>query len=596
MQLDNQTPKNFMQDEDKTQILGSSNQNTQVEKNTVNTNEDKTQFLGSSNPNSQVEKNTVNKDEDKTQFLGASNQNTQVEKAPITIDNEKTQLLGSSVPNPQIEKAQNNNTGDKTQLLGSTIPNSNVNKANLPNTDEKTIVQKSSFPKFNVGKDSTIFDSEKTQFKEIPKNANMETNNVKNAEKPVSETNQPNKSKLDELKEKSSEKNASSGWVAAAVGVAAAGAGVALGTAYSDEIKTGLGIESTDAPESPEADAHDTKPGSEGHETTDGNNPINASYHGGIPVENHNSPIGDHHQSTLEFSSTDDNGNIYTASLIDSNGDGTFDTQSANIQMVDGSIVTYTETGDKINPIFDNGNLNTFGNLSNEFAEPIHTSYPIETGSSGQDTHIYTVHAGDTLSEIAGENHTSIEHIMELNPEITDPNLIYTGNTIEIPDNDHISNPYEHTHGNYTEHVPIMETTDHTGGGFDIPENDHNAFTNYGINSDPFIIDDQLVSNNDEPFEISNEPISDNGDNEFYHSSDNNDHLVIGDDVPNEVSNGEFAEVDWASFSDDAPITDQDAYGEALSNTDFDSWEASDSNMDLGSSDYGNNDVVSDFL
>jgi hypothetical protein len=141
-----------------------------------------------------------------------------------------------------------------------------------------------------------------------------------------------------------------------------------------------------------------------------------------------------------------------------------------------------------------------------------------------------------------------------------------------------------------------METTDHTGGGFEIPENDHNAFTNYGIDSDPAIIDDPLVSNNDEPFEISNEPISDNGDNEFYYNADNNEQLVIGDDVPNEVSNGEFAEVDWASFSDDAPNTDHDAYGEALSNTDFDSWEASDSNMDLGSSDYGNNDVVSDFL
>jgi LysM repeat protein len=65
----------------------------------------------------------------------------------------------------------------------------------------------------------------------------------------------------------------------------------------------------------------------------------------------------------------------------------------------------------------------------------------IEDSNSG--THIYEVQAGDTLSQIAADNDTSIANIMELNPEISDPNIIYAHQDIEIPNNDNISNPYE---------------------------------------------------------------------------------------------------------------------------------------------------------
>ncbi|HCY43690.1 MAG TPA: hypothetical protein DHV48_20545 [Prolixibacteraceae bacterium] len=58
-------------------------------------------------------------------------------------------------------------------------------------------------------------------------------------------------------------------------------------------------------------------------------------------------------------------------------------------------------------------------------------------------THIYEIQAGDTLSEIAAANHTSIEHLMELNPDITNADQIYARHQLIIPDNDHISNPYE---------------------------------------------------------------------------------------------------------------------------------------------------------
>ena len=45
---------------------------------------------------------------------------------------------------------------------------------------------------------------------------------------------------------------------------------------------------------------------------------------------------------------------------------------------------------------------------------------------------IYTVKAGDTLSEIALEYGTTVSNILSLNPSITNPNLIYPGQNITI--------------------------------------------------------------------------------------------------------------------------------------------------------------------
>lgn len=44
----------------------------------------------------------------------------------------------------------------------------------------------------------------------------------------------------------------------------------------------------------------------------------------------------------------------------------------------------------------------------------------------------YQVKSGDTLSEIAAANNTTVEALMEANPNITDPNKIYAGDTINI--------------------------------------------------------------------------------------------------------------------------------------------------------------------
>jgi LysM repeat protein len=47
----------------------------------------------------------------------------------------------------------------------------------------------------------------------------------------------------------------------------------------------------------------------------------------------------------------------------------------------------------------------------------------------------YTVQPGDTLSVLAQTYNTSVAAILALNPQITDPNLIYSGQVILIPEN-----------------------------------------------------------------------------------------------------------------------------------------------------------------
>ena len=55
----------------------------------------------------------------------------------------------------------------------------------------------------------------------------------------------------------------------------------------------------------------------------------------------------------------------------------------------------------------------------------------------------YTIKSGDTLSKIARDNNTTVADLQRANPSNTNPNLIYAGNTINIPDA--VSTPPETT-------------------------------------------------------------------------------------------------------------------------------------------------------
>ena len=50
--------------------------------------------------------------------------------------------------------------------------------------------------------------------------------------------------------------------------------------------------------------------------------------------------------------------------------------------------------------------------------------------SSGQ---VYTVQKGDTLRKIADRLNTNVEALLKVNPQVTNPNLIYTGQGLNLP-------------------------------------------------------------------------------------------------------------------------------------------------------------------
>jgi hypothetical protein len=121
-----------------------------------------------------------------------------------------------------------------------------------------------------------------------------------------------------------------------------------------------------------------------------------------------------------------------------------------------------------------------------------------------QESIIYEIQAGDTLSEIAQAHSTSIDHIIALNPEISDPNLIYAENNIIIPIGDNETNPYVDWQEGVTDTNIVYENMN---------------------------IEDELINSDGVEIDSSIE--------EYYEPAI----LEV-----NEVD--EFAEVDWASFED----------------------------------------------
>ena len=383
-------------------------------------------------------------------------------------------------------------------------------KKNLNNNldDDKTIVFSSS----NKGQDfdnsdKTVVsnDSDKTQIQ------SSTTISSENIEKPVQESQNSSEvvssNNIENLKNMNKQSGTSKAAVAAGV-VGASVAGAALGAIYSDEIKDAFPVEGFDAPESPEAEAKTATP----------ENPINQVGNASIVDNSHqaingaNAPVD--HSSTYEMSATDADGNTYSVSLVDNDSDGKTDSQTANIHFVDGSSISYTETGDNLNPLFtDNTGIASI----EDFA-----SIPDFVQDDNSATHMYEVQAGDTLSQIAAGNDTSIANIIELNPEISDPDVIYAQQNIEIPNNDNISNPYE--------------------GGV-------------GLGNDSVEYVEESIAYND-------------------------DSIGVVDEAS--TPDGNYEDVDWNSFEEDPVVPDNSDYDSALSQTDFDDYGSTDSYYESG--------------
>jgi LysM repeat protein len=378
--------------------------------------------------------------------------------------------------------------------------------------DDKTIVFSSS----NKGQDfdnsdKTVVsnDSDKTQIQSSPSiSSENKGNPVQDSQNSSGSSNSI--SNIENLKNMNKKSNTSKTAVAAGV-VGAVGAGIAgaaLGTIYSDEIKDAFPVEGFDAPESPEAEAKTVIP----------ENPINQVGTASVvdndrqAINGTNAPVDN--SSTYELSATDADGNTYSVSFVDNDSDGKIDSQTANIHFVDGSSISYTETGENINPLFSNNSgiasIEDFGGMP-DFVD--------DTNSA---THMYEVQAGDTLSQIAADNDTSIANIIELNPEISDPDVIYAHQNIEIPNNDNISNPYE--------------------GGV--------GLGNESVGESIVYVDDSVG---------------------------------VMDEAS--TPDGSYEDVDWASFNDDPVVADNSDYDSALSQTDFDNYGSSDSYYEYGNDD-----------
>ena len=103
----------------------------------------------------------------------------------------------------------------------------------------------------------------------------------------------------------------------------------------------------------------------------------------------------------------------------------------------------YTSTG-RVSGISGNVDRNRFTDgvlLSNT------TPLPTPETPTQDNTIIYTVKPGDTLSKIAREYGTTVNEIVSLNPSIKNPNLIYPGEqfTIKNNGNSNISNTIIYT-------------------------------------------------------------------------------------------------------------------------------------------------------
>lgn len=82
------------------------------------------------------------------------------------------------------------------------------------------------------------------------------------------------------------------------------------------------------------------------------------------------------------------------------------------------------------NPEIKNANVIYEGQWIKVYVVPTTPPPATPPPSSGQ---VYYVQRGDTLRNIASRWSTTVEEILKVNPQITNPNLIYVGQAINIP-------------------------------------------------------------------------------------------------------------------------------------------------------------------
>lgn len=305
--------------------------------------------------------------------------------------------------------------------------NQDNNNQNLDN--EKTVYSS----RFNSEKTTISNEKDKTKFEDFSKDVNQE--NV--PPKSEKEDNTQGADNLRDLKNKKEGGKVPMGAFAAGMAGAAA-AGVAAGTVFSEEITDFVDGIFTDETENngvytPEVQGSPVS-SPEGAATLVGEGAPLASPGVNNPAtEPISEELHTNEGSSLHFSIKDDEGNAFNVTVHDMNDDGTVDGLEANVQLVDGSSIGYTQFGDSLNPIFTQLlDIASPEDYFGPFQQAVLFEPTIDViGDTVENT--YQIQPGDTLSEIAEANHTTVEHLMELNPEISDPDLIYAYHSINLP-------------------------------------------------------------------------------------------------------------------------------------------------------------------
>ena len=332
-----------------------------------------------------------------------------------------------------MEKSENKHGDDKTRIQFS----SDQTKNNASPKDDSTRIEN------NTNAKSQNDNAEKSD--NVNSNANTTDNNSDNI----------NKIKED-LKAKSEEKHKiSKGTVVAggvAAGVVGAAAGVAAGVHYSDEIKNAFTQTETNAPESiaQEEQNNAQNPNTETTSTTTTTGTtenVASTSTNHIPHENDGAQLVSNvnpdniqdaninNPSSLNIEYHDSSG-TYEISCTDVNSDGKIDSMTMNAEMVDGTSVSYTATGETLDQLLmgdvQPASQNDYVSF-NPNSDVIDLNCEIPEVTDFPETSSYTIQSGDTLSEIAAQNNTTVEELMAHNPQINDPNMIYTGHQLNIP-------------------------------------------------------------------------------------------------------------------------------------------------------------------
>ena len=337
--------------------------------------------------------------------------------------------------------------------------------------------------------------------------------------------------------------------VVAGVGAAivSGAAGVAFGATNSDKINEVVGnvFGAEETPPSPEE-----VPEAEVSTSTEGNSVQEVSEEDTVQPasETIEAEANEGNMSSLEISGTDQEGNVYSVSFLDIDGDGESDIQTAEFQTVDGVTISYTEFGNSLDSTFTNDLL-----LADNM-DYVDCGYCGVQEVGMMDSYLYEIQPGDTLSEIAAANNTSVEHLMDLNPQISDADLIYAGNNLVVPD----------------------------GDSFVYPENSQsNTFI-----AEEFDLNQEEGIYVEEPIETVDEILDDSifVDDEFYVSEEQTE-------LPNE----ELGTIDWASFYDN-PV--ENPYTNELQAMDFETMETPQSynEMDYGMEDFGMDESAIGFI